>query len=310
MNHVFIHTPVLLAEVLAVLRPRDGARYFDGTCGGAGHSAAIMEASGPTGFLSACDQDPAAIRAATERLTPFAGRFDLRRMNFAEGASWVAPGSCAGALLDLGVSSPQLDVAERGFSFQHDGPLDMRMASDRGPTAADVVNGWGEEELGRLFWENGERDGRRIARAIGRERAMRRFETTGQLAACVERTCPRAGRKAHPATKVFQAVRIAVNGEVEALHKGLAGVTGMLAPGGVLAIVTFHSGEDRIVKDFMRSEARDYDLPPGEPDLPHLRIPRPPRAAVITRRPISPTDAETSSNPRARSAQLRAMARL
>ena len=212
--------------------------------------------------------------------------------------------------MDLGVSSHQLDSAERGFSFQQDGPLDMRMSPGSGPTAADLVNGWSAEELGRLFWENGERDARRIARAIEKERTMRRFETTGQLAACVERTCPRAGRKAHPATKVFQALRIAVNDEVAVLHRGLAGVTGMLAPGGVLAVITFHSGEDRIVKDFMRAEARDYDLPAGEPDLPHLRLPRAPRARLLTRKPILPTEAETTANPRARSAQLRAMDRL
>jgi 16S rRNA (cytosine1402-N4)-methyltransferase len=310
VNRAFIHRPVLLAEVLAVLEPRPDASYFDGTCGGAGHSAAILAASSPTGFLSACDRDPAAIAAAAERLEPFAGRFELRQMNFAEAAAWIEPGSCAGALLDLGVSSHQLDSADRGFSFQQDGPLDMRMSRGRGQTAAEIVNGWTVEELGRLFWENGEREARRIARAIERERSMRLFETTGQLAACVERACPRAGRKSHPATKVFQAIRIAVNDEVESLRRGLVGVTGMLASGGVLAIITFHSGEDKIVKEFMRVEARGYDLPHGEEDLPHLRIPRPSRARLLTRKPILPSAVEIKANPRARSAQLRAMARL
>ena len=310
MNPPFHHQPVLLAEVLAALRLRSGAKFFDGTCGGAGHSAAILAASSPAGFLCACDQDPHAIAAAAERLKPWMGRFELRRMNFAEATDWVPAGSCAGALLDLGVSSHQLDTAARGFSFQQDGPLDMRMSPDHPLTAAAVVNGWPAEELSKLFWENGERDARRIARAIERTRKMQRFETTGQLAACVERECPRHGRRAHPATKVFQAVRIAVNDEVGALHRGLAGVTSLLAPDGVLAVITFHSGEDRLVKDYMRNEARDYDVPAGEEDLPHLRIPRAPRARLLTRKPILPTAAELAANPRARSAQLRAMAKI
>lgn len=310
MNPSFKHQPVLLAEVLAMLQPRDGAKFFDGTCGGAGHSAAILAASSPTGFLYACDQDPIAIAAAVERLTPFAGRFELRQVNFAGVADWVPAGGCAGALLDLGVSSHQLDTAARGFSFQQDGPLDMRMSPDNPLTAAEVVNEWSTEDLSALFWENGERDARRIVRAIEGVRKMQRFETTGQLAACVERECPRHGRRTHPATKVFQAVRIAVNDEVGVLHQGLAGVTSRLAPGGVLAIITFHSGEDRIVKDYMRNEARDYDVPSGEMDLPHLRIPRSPRAKLLTRKPILPTEAELTANPRARSAQLRAMTKI
>lgn len=306
----FVHRPVLLAETLAALRPRDGASYFDGTCGGAGHSAAILAASSPTGRLYACDQDPSAIAAAAERLAPFAGRFELRRMNFAMAAEWVPAGACAGALLDLGTSSHQLDTAARGFSFQHDGPLDMRMSPDNPVTAAGLVNEWPAEELAKIFWENGERDARRIARAIERERKMRKFETTLQLAACVARECPRHGRKADPATKVFQALRITVNDETVVLQQGLRGVLGMLAPGGVLAVITFHSGEDRIVKDFMRNEARDYDVPAGEEDLPHVRIPRAPRAGLLTRKPILPTDEELTVNPRARSAQLRAITKL
>lgn len=310
MNPPFSHQPVLLAEVLALLKPRSGAKIFDGTCGGAGHSAAILAASSPAGFLYACDQDPTAIAAAAERLRPFAGRFELRRMNFAEAAEWVPAGSCDGALLDLGVSSHQLDTAVRGFSFQQDGPLDMRMSPDNPLTAAAVVNEWPVEELARLFWENGERDARRIARAIERTRKMQRFDTTGQLASCVERECPRHGRRAHPATKVFQAVRIAVNDEVGVLHRGLAGVTSLLAPGGVLAVITFHSGEDRIVKDYMRNEARDYDVPAGEEDLPHVRVPRAARARLLTRKPVLPNEAELAANPRARSAQLRAMEKI
>ena len=301
---------MLLAETLAALRPRDGASYFDGTCGGAGHSAAILEASSPTGRLYACDQDPSAIAAAAERLQAYAGRFELRQMNFAAAADWVPAGSCAGALLDLGVSSHQLDTAARGFSFQQDGPLDMRMSPDNPVTAAQVVNEWPVAELARIFWENGERDARRIARAIERERKMRKFETTKQLAACIARECPRHGRKADPATKPFQALRITVNDETVVLQRGLAGVLQMLAPGSVFAVITFHSGEDRIVKDFMRNEARDYDVPAGEEDLPHVRIPRPPRAQLVTRKPILPTEEELAANPRSRSAQLRVITKL
>jgi 16S rRNA (cytosine1402-N4)-methyltransferase len=228
-------------------------------------------------------------------------------MNFSDLAAWVPAGSCRGVLLDLGVSSHQLNRPERGFSFQQDGPLDMRMDDRGGRTAADVVNEWPADELARAFWELGdERDSRRIARAIETERKVRQFTTTGQLAACVERVCPRGGRRAHPATRVFQALRIVVNDELGALRRGLAAAMTILEPRGRLAVLTFHSLEDRIVRDFMREESRDYDFD-GEVDLPDFRRPRAPRATRVTRRAILPDDAELADNPRARSAQLRVL---
>lgn len=308
----FSHQPVMLAEVLAVLRPRAGKRFFDGCCGGAGHSAAILEASSPTGFLFACDRDGDAVAVATERLARFAGRFELRRLNFAEIGDWIPRASCAGALLDLGVSSHQLDTGIRGFSFQQDGPLDMRMDRRQDATAADLVNTLSAEELATIFWELGdERESRRIARALVRERSMRRFETTLQLADLVERVCPRQGRRAHPATKVFQALRIQVNDELGSLKQGLRAAFDVLEPGGRLAVITFQSLEDRLVRNFMRRECRDYDLPPGaEDDLPHLRTARPPRGQLVHRKALLPTEVEQQTNPRSRSAQLRVLEKL
>ncbi len=183
MSLQFSHKPVMLAEVLDALRPRPGGRYAEGTLGGAGHAEAILAASSPNGWLFGCDRDGAAIEAAQERLAKYAGRFELRQGNFSELADWVPPESCDGALLDLGVSSPQLDVAERGFSFQQEGPLDMRMDRRQQTTAAELVNGASAEELARIFWEfGGEPQARRLARVIVRERARRPFETTSALA--------------------------------------------------------------------------------------------------------------------------------
>lgn len=310
MSSSFTHHTVLLEEVVSVLQPKDGASYFDGTCGGAGHSVAILKASGPAGFLYACDADPDAIEAARERLAPYAGRHELRMINFADAGAFVPAGTCAGAILDLGVSSHQLDTAMRGFSFQHEGPLDMRMSPSNPITAATIINTWPVEDLTQLFWDNGENQGRRIARAIDRERQVRPFETTRQLAACVGRANPRAGRAKDPATLVFQALRIVVNDERGALDRGLQTAWDLLAPGGVLAVITFHSGEDRQVKEFFRIEARDYDLPAGEEDFPHLRIPRVARGRFVTRKAILPTEDELRRNPRSRSAQLRALVKL
>src|ERR1035437_79115 len=264
----------MVAEVVAALRPRPGGRYADGTIGGAGHAAAILAASSPTGWLFGFDRAGAAVDAAQGRLAEYAGRFEIRQGNFAELADWVPTASCDGALLDLGVSSPQLDEAERGFSFQQDGPLDMRMDRRQGLTAARLVNEASVEELARVFWElGGERDARQFARAIAREREGRRFETTRQLAELIERLAPRRGRKTHPATKVFQAVRMAVNDEIGSLQQGLAGALKILKPGGRLVVITFHSLEDRFVKDFGRARARDYTFPGGM-DVPELRRPR------------------------------------
>ncbi|HWX20021.1 MAG TPA: 16S rRNA (cytosine(1402)-N(4))-methyltransferase RsmH [Candidatus Binatia bacterium] len=307
--HDFVHKPVMMAEVLSALGPEAGGRFADGTVGGAGHAAAILAATSPTGWLFGCDRDGAAVETAKRRLAPYVGRFELRQGNFAELADWLPAGSCDGVLLDLGVSSPQLEQAGRGFSFQQDGPLDMRMDQRQALTAADLVNQSGIEELARLFWElGGERDSRRLARAIGRERESRRLETTLQLAELIERVAPRQGKKSHPATKVFQALRMGVNDELGSLQKGLAGALRILKPGGRLAVITFHSVEDRIVKDFGRARARDYTFTGGV-DVPELREPRAPELKLVTRKALRPGAAELAGNPRSRSAQLRVMER-
>jgi len=301
----------MATEVLSALRPRADARFVDGTIGGAGHAARILSASSPTGWLYGCDRDGAAVEAARTRLArEFAGRFELRRGNFAELAGWIPETSCAGVLLDLGVSSPQLDRPDRGFSFQQDGPLDMRM-DDRQPLrAADLVNGESAEALADIFWEyGGERDSRRLARAIVLDRARRRFETTRQLAELVERLSPRGGRKAHPATKVFQALRLAVNDEIGSLRRGLAAAVKVLQPGGRLAVITFHSLEVRELRAFARERTRDYTFS-GPVDVPELRQPRPPELKWVARKALVAGEAELRENPRARSAQLQVLEKM
>ena len=305
----FAHKPVLLAEVLEALQPKATGRYADGTIGGAGHTAAILAASAPTGWVSGCDRDGAALAAASARLAEFAGRFELRRGNFSELADWVPPGSCDGVLFDLGVSSPQLDEAARGFSFMQDGPLDMRMDTRQGRTAADLLNTADADELAKIFWELAdERDSRRMARAIVMDRGKSPFRTTRQLAELIERISPRRG-KTHPATKVFQALRLAVNDELGSLKRGLDGALQILRPGGRLVVITFHSIEDRVVKEFGRARARDYTFPGGI-DVPELRVPRTPELKIVTRKAIQPSAMEVETNPRARSAQLRVMEKL
>ena len=295
----------MLTEVVAALQPKPHGRYVDGTVGGAGHAAAILAASQPSGCLLGFDRDGAAVEAAKARLVEFAGRFEIRRGNFAEMANWVEAGSCDGVLLDLGVSSPQLDVAERGFSFQKSGNLDMRMDQRQELTAAKLVNEASVEELARIFWEYGdESESRRIARAIERDRQLRPFETTQQLAELMERISPRRGSKTHPATKIFQALRIAVNDEMGSLQRGLDAALKILKPGGRLAVITFHSLEDRTVKEWGRRLARDYEVT-GEVDIPELRKPTTPKLKLVHRKAIQPSDEEQKINPRSRSAQLR-----
>ena len=300
----------MVAEVLDALKPRPGGRYADGTVGGAGHAASILNASSPTGWLYGCDRDGAAVEAARARLAEFAGRCEIRQGNFAELAGWIPAASCDGVLLDLGVSSPQLDLPGRGFSFQQEGPLDMRMDTRQLLTAADLVNGASEGELAGIFWEfGGERDSRRLAKVIVHDRQRRKFETTGQLADLLERLMPRRGKKTHPATKVFQALRIAVNDEMGSLKPGLAAALKILKPGGRLAVITFHSLEDRVVKDFGRARARDYAFV-GRVDVPELRAPRAPELKWVTRKAIKPGEVELAENPRSRSAQLRVFEKL
>ncbi len=298
----------MAAEALNALKPRPGGRYADGTLGGAGHAAGILAASSPTGWLFGCDRDGAAIEAAKKRLAEkFAGRFEIRQGNFAEMGGWIPAAGCDGVLLDLGVSSPQLDSPERGFSFQQDGPLDMRMDTRQTLAAAELVNGAGAEELAKIFWEfGGERESRRIARAIAHDREQRKFETTRQLAELIERISPRAGRKAHPATKIFQVLRIAVNDEIGSLKRGLEAAVKILRPGGRLAVITFHSLEDRVVKEFGRERTRDYTFT-GEVDVPELRQPRVPELKWLARKAVGPGEMELKENPRSRSAQLRVL---
>jgi len=234
--------------------------------------------------LYGCDRDEAAVEAARRRLAEFAGRFELRQGNFAELADWVPAGRCDGVLLDLGVSSAQLDSAERGFSFQWDGPLDMRMDRRQDISAADLANTASERELAAMLWElGGERQSRRFAREIVRARQQCPFRTTKELADLIELLAPRRGQRTHPATRTFQALRIAVNDELGSLERGLAGALRLLKPGGRLAVITFHSLEDRIVKDFGRARARDYTFSGGV-NVPELREPRAPELTLVTRK--------------------------
>jgi 16S rRNA (cytosine1402-N4)-methyltransferase len=306
----FKHNPVMVAEVLAGLDVKPGGRYVDGTLGGGGHAAKILSASSPNGWLFGCDRDATAIEAASARLAEFAGRFEVARGNFADLAEMLEAGSCNGVLLDLGVSSPQLDTAERGFSFQHDGPLDMRMDTRQGLTAAELVNTLGAEELAKIFWElGGETQSRRFARAIEHDRRTQPFTSTGQLAGLIERLAPRHGKRAHPATKIFQALRIAVNDEMGSLVRGLAAGVKVLKSGGRLAVITFHSLEDAMVKEFGRERSRDYEFD-GPVDVPELRRPRKPELKWVERKALKPGAAEIEQNPRSRSAQLRVMEKL
>lgn len=300
----------MLGEVLDILRPKPGGRYVDGTIGGAGHAAEMLERSSPDGWLFGCDRDAAAIAASGKRLEPYAGRYELRQGNLATLAEWVAGESCDGVFFDLGVSSPQFDQGERGFSLMHDGPLDMRMDRNQALTAADLVNGAEVEELARILAEyGGQRGARGLARAIARERQRTPFARTLQLAQFIERIYPRGGRRVHPATNAFLALRVAVNDELGALRRGLAGALRILRPGGRLAVITFHSAEDRLVKEFGREQTRDYAVA-GAVDLPEFRQPRPPRMKWVQRKAARAGERELRENPRSRSAQLRALEKL
>ena len=303
----FVHIPVLVQDVLEALSPRSGALCVDGTVGGGGHAAAWLAASSPSGRLFGCDRDGDAIEAAGVRLAEFAGRFELRRGNFADLAQWLPAGSCEAVLLDLGVSSHQLDEAERGFSFLQDGPLDMRQDQRDVGTAADLIQSVPGEELARIFWELGEEpQARRIARAMERQRQVEPFTRTRQLADFVERVCPRRGARRHPATRVFQALRMAVNHEMKSLRAGLAGAQTILKPGGRLAVITFHSLEDRMVKNFGNERSRGYTFE-GERDVPELRRMCPPELRWVRRKALQPDAAEVATNVRSRSAHLRVL---
>lgn len=298
------HRPVLLEEVMEALAVRAAGRYVDATYGRGGHAAAILARLGPAGRLLAIDRDPEAVADARGRLggdprvTVVHASFE-RLGELVDGLGWT--GRVDGVLMDLGVSSPQLENPERGFSFLRDGPLDMRMDPAGGESAADWLNRAPEREIARVIAEYGEeRFARRIARAIVRARPLRR---TAELAKVVARAVPTREPGRHPATRTFQAIRIHVNRELEALRTALAQAVEALAPGGRLVVISFHSLEDRIVKRFLRAEARPAPPAPGLPP------PREPRLRLVGG-PVRPGAAEVATNPRARSAVLRAAERV
>jgi len=301
------HVPVMVGEVAVWLRPRPGACLVDATVGLGGHAAALLAAAPGTRLLG-LDRDPSALALARERLAPSADRVVLRQARFSELKTVLAELGWDGAdavLVDLGVSSLQLDRPERGFSFQAEGPLDMRMDPGAGPTAAQVVNEWSESELARAIAEYGEEPrARAVARAIVRARPLR---TTADLAAIAARVLGRGRPGLHPATRTFQAIRIAVNDEIGELERFLADGWEVLRPGGRLAVLAYHSLEDRRVKEAFRRWAADCVCPPR---MPRCVCGWSAKVRVLTRRPVRPSDVEVARNPRARSARLRVVERL
>jgi 16S rRNA (cytosine1402-N4)-methyltransferase len=294
---------------LRFLQPRPGGYYIDGTVGGGGHTAAILERSAPDGRVLGIDTDMQALARVRERLTEYVenGRLVLMHGNFAELgrlAHEAGFASVQGVLLDLGFSSDQMEDPQRGFSFSVDGPLDMRLDSSLEVSAADLVNTASERELADIFWRYGEEArSRRLARRIVQERAKRAITRTTQLAALVAAGVPYKPGAIHPATKVFQALRIAVNGELERLETTLPQIVEVLQRGGRMVIISFHSLEDRMVKEFMRREATDCLCPPR---VPVCVCGHKAQLRLLTPKPLVPTVQEIERNPRARSAKLRA----
>ena len=300
------HVPVLLAECMDGLAVRPGGRYIDGTLGGGGHTEAILRLSAPDGRVLGLDADPAAIRRVTERLGAeiAQGRLLLAHTAFERMATVAGQhnfGPVDGILLDLGLSSFQLETPERGFAFAHDGPLDMRFDPTQGESAADLLNRRDADEIADLIYLYGEeRMSRRIARMVVENRPI---STTAQLAALVERAVGgRKGQRIHPATRTFQALRIAVNDELGQLERVLAQALDLLVVGGRLVVISFHSLEDRIVKVWMRDEAADYT---PDPTSIYGGRERTPRLSILTKRPLVAGDEENIRNPRSRSAKLR-----
>lgn len=305
------HVPVLLAETLDLLQPRSGGRYVDGTVGGGGHAEAILERSSPNGRLLGMDLDPETLEQARRRLERFGSRAILVHESFAHlerVVRWYSFDPADGILLDLGLSSFQLAYQKRGFGFRTEAPLDMRFNPLQAtPTARELVNTLKLEELVSLLRRYGEEAlARPIARAIVRSRERRPIETTTELAAIIEKAVGRRG-KIHPATRTFQALRIAVNRELEALEQALPQAIEVLGPGGRLVVISFHSLEDRIVKRFFVEQATDCVCPPG---LPVCVCGQHPRVRILTRHGIRPSDEEIRRNPRSRSAILRAVEKL
>ena len=303
----FYHVSVLLQECLDGLNIRPDGIYVDGTLGGAGHSSQIAKRL-TAGRLIGIDRDPVALKAAGERLAPYAERVTLVHSNFCEIAQVLDDlhiDAVDGILLDLGVSSPQLDDGSRGFSYMVDAPLDMRMNNEDPVTAKDIVNTWSYEELRRILFDYGEeRYAPRIADTICRRREEKPIETTLELVDIIRSAMPAAAlrEKQHPAKRSFQAIRIAVNDELGAVRKVMEAAIPRLNPGGRLAIITFHSLEDRIVKNAMADAAKGCTCPPS---FPVCVCGKKPQVKLITRKPITATQEELEANPRSRSAKLR-----
>jgi 16S rRNA (cytosine1402-N4)-methyltransferase len=304
------HIPVLYKEIIHALQPRKGGSYVDGTVGAGGHARGILEACAPDGQLLGLDVDPQALALARETLAPYEQRVHLAQASYTTLAAQLKNlqwDSVDGIVLDLGASSMQFDTPERGFSFQNDAPLDMRFGPHALQTAADIVNTFDERELADLIYEYGEdRDSRKIARAIVNKRPL---QTTRELVAVIEAvSSPRRPfdklrtSRVHPATKTFQALRIAVNDELASIKTVLPQAVASLKSGGRLAVISFHSLEDRIVKEFFREQSKDLVNPPYEQ---LYAVERKAIIKEVTRKPIVPSEEETKNNPRARSAKLR-----
>ncbi len=303
-----MHRPVLYHEIILSLSPQRGGYYVDATLGAGGHAWGILESSSPDGQLLGLDVDPQALELARQKLSTFGARVILVRASYTTLARQLAAlkwQAVDGIVLDLGVSSMQLDTPERGFSFQADAPLDMRFDPDNPVSAAELVNSLPEDELASLLYRYGEeRRARSVARAIVRGRPI---ETTGQLAQIVARATSSGRPGMHPATRTFQALRIAVNRELDALEEFLPQAVSALAQGGRLAVITFHSLEDRIVKQFFVRESKNCLCPPRQPvcTCGHKASLR-----LVNRKPIQPQESEIKENPRARSARLRVVEKL
>ena len=304
----FEHKSVLLHETVDSLNIRPDGIYVDGTLGGGGHASLVCSRLGENGRLIGIDQDADAIAAATERLKPYGGRVTIVRNNYENIDTVLAelgiPG-VDGIYLDLGVSSYQLDTAERGFTYREDAPLDMRMDQRNAETAADIVNGYSEMELYRIIRDYGEdRFAKNIAKHIVRARQEKPLETTGELIEVIKAAIPAKVRATggHPAKRTFQAIRIAVNKELEVLEHSIDKMIGLLNPGGRLSIITFHSLEDRIVKNKFKENENPCVCPP---DFPVCMCGRKSRGRVVTRKPIVPTGQEIEENKRSKSSKLR-----
>ncbi len=298
------HIPVMLEQCMALMDPQPGGNYADGTLGAGGHSEAILKDCAPDGKLLAFDLDPTAIAIAAERLKPYGDRVRIIHDSYVNLGNYAEENSLDGFIVDLGVSSMQLDRRERGFSFLQDGPLDMRFSPDQPLTAADIVNEWPEEELAEIFWKYGEeRKSRQIAAMICAERKITRIETTGQLETVIREAVGSGREKIHPATRSFQALRIAVNGELDAVEAVLPAAVKALKPGGKLLVISFHSLEDRIVKNFFKTESKDCLCPPEQ-----LVCTCGHKASLkeLTRHPLTADEDEIQCNTRSRSAKLRA----